>query len=476
MTIKQPRLAFTLLVLFGINTMNFYDRQVLGAVGEPLKEAWKLNDQELGQLGTAFILLYAIVGIPLGRWADFGRRTYILAGGVTLWSLLTAVSGLAWSFWSLFTMRLGVGVGEASCAPAANSLLGDLFPAQRRARAISIFMLGLPLGLGLSFIVSGYIAKHYGWREAFYIAGLPGLALGVLALWIPEPSRGAAEAHPVASDYRSGAPLIRLLGIPTLWWIIISGALHNFNMYANGQFLSSFLVRYHGLTSQGAGWLLGISYVFGGFGLLIGGWICDRAVKRRIRGRLEVATVAILIFVPCMFLALQCRPQNYWGFALWFLPACILSYVYYSGVYAAIQDIVEPALRGTAMALYFFAMYLLGAGLGPVGMGWTSDYFARQTALKQPSVTPTAVASLVASQANSPVTLPWAIYVDSVQNAHAARAVGLHQAMFLVPWLGCGLVLVLFAASRTVKGDHDKLQKWMAVTHSTCTSMAEKCS
>src|SRR6516164_1133352 len=107
---RPPRLFFTLFVLLGINTMNFFDRQVLGAVGEPLKNEWQLNDTQLGALGTAFTLLYAVVGLPLGRWADVGRRTTILAGGAMLWSVLTAASGLAWGFVSLFVIRLGVGV------------------------------------------------------------------------------------------------------------------------------------------------------------------------------------------------------------------------------------------------------------------------------------------------------------------------------------------------------------------------------
>src|SRR5262245_58152810 len=108
------RLVFTLSVLLGINTMNFYDRQVLPAVQEKIRQDWtELTDSQLGWLGTAFILLYAVIGLPLGRWADIGRRKWILAAGLALWSLLTAGSGLAWSFWSLFVMRLGVGVGEA---------------------------------------------------------------------------------------------------------------------------------------------------------------------------------------------------------------------------------------------------------------------------------------------------------------------------------------------------------------------------
>src|SRR5947209_15744866 len=143
MRITTPRLVFTLCVLVGINTMNFFDRQILPAVQEKIRKDWELSDSELGWLGTAFILLYAVVGLPLGRLADLWPRKWILAAGVAVWSLLTLGSGFAWSFASLFVFRLGVGVGEASCAPAANSLIGDLVPASKRARALSLFMLGL---------------------------------------------------------------------------------------------------------------------------------------------------------------------------------------------------------------------------------------------------------------------------------------------------------------------------------------------
>src|SRR5436190_7369606 len=181
------RLVFTLGVLLAINTMNFFDRQILPAVQEKIKDQWKLSDTELGWLGTAFILLYAVVGLPLGRLADVWRRKWILAIGVGVWSLLTLGSGLAWSFWSLFLLRLGVGVGEASCAPAASSLIGDLVPAEKRARAMALFMIGLPLGLALSFVVSATVAQHYSWQNAFFVAGVPGLALAVAALFIADP-------------------------------------------------------------------------------------------------------------------------------------------------------------------------------------------------------------------------------------------------------------------------------------------------
>src|SRR6202158_4589917 len=185
MRVHRSSAWFALWVLFAINAMNFFDRQILGAVGEPIRKEWGLSDSTLGALGTAFTLLYAFVGVPFGRLTDKAKRTWILSAGVFIWSLMTAMSGAARNFWQLFTCRLGVGVGEASCAPAATSLIGDLFPASRRARALSIFMLGLPVGIALSFAVSGTITRTYGWRSAFYVAGLPGLLCAVVGPFHP---------------------------------------------------------------------------------------------------------------------------------------------------------------------------------------------------------------------------------------------------------------------------------------------------
>jgi MFS family permease len=194
---------FALGVLFAINLLNFYDRQIGGAVNEPLAKEWGLSFAQLGNLAMAFTLIYAIVGVPLGRLADRASRTRILAVGVAVWSVLTAASGLTGSYASMFVTRLGVGVGEASCAPAANSLVGDLFPARQRGRALSIFMLGLPIGIFLGNTVSGWLTQNFGWRSAFYVAVLPGLLCAVLVLFIHEPARGSAEhdgaaAAPVA--------------------------------------------------------------------------------------------------------------------------------------------------------------------------------------------------------------------------------------------------------------------------------------
>lgn len=436
---ERASVWFALSVLFAINTLNFYDRQILGAVGETVRDEWRLSDTALGSLGTAFTLLYAVVGVPLGRMTDRYSRRWILCAGVTVWSLLTVASGLARNFTELFAVRLGVGVGEASCAPAAASLIGDLFPASRRAKALSVFMIGLPVGIALSFLGSSLLEHRFGWRFTFYIAAIPGIICAALALLIWEPVRGSAEVHKItAAARRKGSPYLLVLSIPTMWWIIASGAFHNFNMYAIGAFLSPFLQRFHHLSKLNAGMISMVVYGLAGIpGLIVGGMLGDRMVRRKPNGRLVVATVAIFISAPLMFVSLARPLGDMVGFVLFAGLGMASMYVYYATVYSAIQDVIEPSLRGTAMALYFFAMYVLGASLGPVGMGFLSSHFTRSAALAA-GVTDT-----------------------SFQALRPFAAEGLHSALYVVPGFGVLLGLVLFAASRTVARDMEKLQRWM---------------
>src|SRR2546423_2816391 len=234
--------VYALIVLFAINLMTFFDRQLLGGVGEGIRREWALSDTGLGLLGTVFTLLYAVFGLPLGRMSDKGDRRRILSAGVFAWSVLTAASGMARSFSQLIVARLGVGLGEATCSPASTSLIGDLAPTTRRARAMAIWMLGLPLGLGLANGAGGWILQNWGWRKAFYVAAVPGVLCAIAALYIREPKRGTVEAHAVGERCRAGNPYLLVLSIPTMLWIIVSGALHNFNMYALGAFVAPVLV------------------------------------------------------------------------------------------------------------------------------------------------------------------------------------------------------------------------------------------
>lgn len=433
------RAKIALAVLFAINAMNFFDRQILGAVGEDIRKQWQLSDTALGTLGTAFTLVYAVVGLPLGRLADKVRRTTILAGGVFVWSLLTAASGICTSFTQLFVVRLGVGLGEASCAPAAASLIGDLFPAQQRSRALSIFMLGLPLGIAGSFLVGGYIAKVYGWQMAFFLAAVPGILCSIAALaLIREPQRGAAETHDIGASTRAGSPIRLVLSIPSMWPIVVSGALHNFNMYAIGSFLAPLLIRYHEVDIARAGYYSMFVFGLSGIpGLIFGGMLADRLTSRWPAGRMILSAVMFLVAAPLTYLAIDAPPADPMGFSIPMTLGVAAMYVYYSTTYSTIQDLVEPSLRGIAMATYFFAMYLLGASLGPVVMGGLSDHF------------------MLAAAAAAGVT------ETSGPALEAFRGQGLRSAMYVIPALNLLLTVCMLIAARTVPRDLEALRAWM---------------
>jgi MFS family permease len=222
-----------------------------------------------------------------------------------------------------------------------------------------------------------------------------------------------------------------------MWWIIASGALHNFNMYAINSFLTAFLSRYHHLNLKEATFISAVVLgAVGVIGLLAGGWAADHFGKVRSDGRLLLASIAMLMATPCIYLALQQPSGSVSLFMLWMSVGSLLMFVYYSGVYAAIQDVVEPALRGTAMALYFFAMYVLGASLGPLGTGLLSDYFARK--------------AMMAAGATA--------------MTETFKASGLHHAMYAIPLLAFVLAAVLFAGARTVTRDMNKMRDRMQPT------------
>jgi predicted MFS family arabinose efflux permease len=278
------------------------------------------------------------------------------------------------------------------------------------------------------------VGAAWSWKIPFFVATIPGLILGALALRIVEPARGATEAFKIADQAREGSPYWRVLKIPTMWWIIISGALHNFNAYAVNAFLPAYLIRYHGLGLQKANAISGVTLgAVGVAGLLGGGAVADWARKKSLRGRMLLGAAAILTLTPLTYLALNRPKGDMVGFMILMGVGWMLFYVYYVTVYPTVQDVVEPSLRGTAMALYFFAMYVLGGAFGTTALGMLSDYFAKSAMTE----------------------------AGATAMTEAFRAIGLHNAFFIAPVISLALAVVLFAASRTVASDTEKLQKWM---------------
>jgi MFS family permease len=431
MTPSAKQARYALWVLFGINLMNFFDRTLAAALAEPIRKEFGLTDQQLGLASTTFILAYAIVGLPLGRLADTRNRTRLSAIGVAFWSVLTAFGGGVWNFTTMLLARVGVGLGEAICAPAGQSLIGDYFPPERRSRALALFMAGLPLGIFAAYLFAGSVAAQFGWRVVFFAACVPGVLLALMALRMQEPPRGATESHAGVQDAVSRTPFRDLARIPTLRWIVISGATFNFHAYAVTGFNTAFLMRFHGLDLKQAGQLSSLSLgLVGLLGLFVGGALGDRMRARRPNGRLLLAATGFLVAAPCALLALQ-QPKGHvvaYGVLLGVMTAS--SYMYYATVYSAIQDVVEPRLRGASVALYFFAMYLLGAAFGPVIVGTLSDRLAD-----------------AAMQAAGATVM-----------ADAFKAEGLHRAMYIIPVVLLTTAAVLFAAARTVGADMQRMQ------------------
>jgi MFS family permease len=399
----------TLAVLFLVNVLNFYDRQALGAVLEPLRREFHLSDAQLGGLTTVFTVLYAVAGLPLGRLADTWSRKRLLAVGVTVWAALTGLGGLAATYWTLLATRLGVGIGEAVCAPAATSWIGDLAPPDRRARSMAGFMMAVPIGSMLSFAVTGPVAQAHGWRVALAIAALPALLLVPALLRLPEPN---ASERPQSLATASAGSLLR---IPAFWWIVASGAIINFVLYSFSTFLPAFLARVHGLSVAQAGLWTGIgSGIAGILGAIAAGNLGDRVMRWGAAGRMRLSAAAALLAAPLAYAAIRLPAGKTATAMVLIMAAYGLLQTYYGLVYAAIQDIVVPGLRGTAMAGYYMAMYLCGASFGPLLTGRLSDHFARQAA-------------------------------GAGAITEAMRATGLHQAMYVIPALCAVLAAVLWA-------------------------------
>ncbi len=420
------RAGWVLALLFAANLLNFYDRTIPAIVVEPIKAEFGLSDAEIGLVSAAFTIVYALFGIPLGRLADRSSRRVVLAVGLAVWSLLTAVTGLVGGFVALIAVRLLLGVGEASFAPAANSLVADLYPPDRRARATGRWQLRLPAGLVLAFFTVGSITEAFGnWRAAFFVAALPGLVVAGLLAFIREPARGASEVAPVATA-QVNAPFRSLLRVRTLWWLVLAGIGSQIASYAVATFSVPLFQRHFHTSLAAGGALTGITIGLTGLvGLTLGGRIADRASRRSPAGRVLTGVYGLLAAVPLTAAAFFVAADLPILFVVVFSAGWLLQYLYFTAAYPAVADVVEPRLRGTAMAVYFAASYLLGGALGPLVAGTLSDRFAASQNL----------------------------------SVEAAAAYGLHLSLAIV--IPAGLLIGaagLFGAARCVTQDRERMR------------------
>src|SRR5437762_213438 len=372
--------SYALGLLVVVNVFNFLDRQILSILLEPIKRDLRLSDTALGFLtGLAFALFYTVAGIPIARWADHGVRRSIIALGLAVWSGMTALTGLAQTFTQLALVRVGVGVGEAACSPPAHSLLSDYFPPERRATALSILALGVPIGIMLGYLAGGWVNEFFGWRMAFFVVGLPGLTLaGVVRLTLREPPRGHSEG------LQAGGPTTReslrevrrfLSGLRSFRHLSVAASLHAFCGYGALAFVPAFMIRVHGMTNTAelGAWLGLITGIFAGIGTFLGGTLSDRLAGKRQDARwyLWLPAGATLLGVPFTFL-FYLWPEGRTALLL-SIPGSILGPMWLGPTAAMTQGLVKVRMRATTSAILLFVINLIGLGLGPQTVGLASD-------------------------------------------------------------------------------------------------------
>jgi predicted MFS family arabinose efflux permease len=361
-----------------VYVVNFLDRQVIAILLQAIKADLGVSDSALGFLsGIAFAALYSVLGVPLARLADRGARRTLIAVALAVWSGMTALQGFATSFFWLVLARVGVGIGEAGCSPPAHSLIADLFAPARRATALSIYALGIPIGGAIGLYGGGLLREAFDWRTALVIVGLPGLALAVLVrLTLREPTRGWWEGAPTKQELPSLGEVARVLRARRSFvHMALAGALHAFYGYGAGAFNPAFLERVHGLAPLEIGaWLGGIAATTGVLGTFLGGWLTDRVSGRDQRWYAWLPGIASVLAVPFVLL-FYLWDEGREALALAALPA-ILAGLYLGPTFAMTQALVPPPMRAQAAAVLLLILNLIGMGLGPQFVGLLSDLLA----------------------------------------------------------------------------------------------------
>ncbi|WP_416909150.1 MAG: spinster family MFS transporter [Polymorphobacter sp.] len=373
---SERLLLWTLLAVY---VLNFLDRQIVTILAEPIRRELGLSDTQLGLMtGLAFALFYAVLGIPIARYADRpgSNRVGLISVSLLLWSGMTALCGAVQNFAQLLLARVGVGVGEAGCTPAAHSLIADAVPAERRASAIAFYGMGIPIGSLLGMVIGGLLADAVGWRAAFLVVGLPGVLLAAFVwLALKDPRRsGVISLSARPAGVSAGNALREVFSSRAFSLLAVAAGLVAFLGYGKTAWSAIFFIRSFGLTPGETGLTLGI---VGGlsslFGTWAGGWVSDRFARVNKRHMLTAPAIGMVVAAPILFLAYNATS---WQMALALLVVpTIFNSMYYGPSYAAVQGLVRKEARAVATATLVFAQNLIGLGLGPLFFGMMSDAF-----------------------------------------------------------------------------------------------------
>jgi predicted MFS family arabinose efflux permease len=381
LAITNPKIMLFALLLVYI--LNFLDRQIVNILAEPIKGELGLSDTQLGLLaGPAFAVFYAVLGIPIARYADNAKtnRVWLISICLAIWSAMTAICGVAQNFVQLALARIGVGVGEAGCTPAAHSLIADSVPPEKRSSAIAFFGLGIPIGGLLGLIIGGVVNDQYGWRIALMLVGMPGILLAfILPLIIRDPRRCADSAHfntagsPVKAKLSIKDAVREVFASKAYLYVFIAASFTAFLSYGKGLWTISFFIRSHGLSTTEAGLAMAVALGISGIiGTWLGGKMADVFGKHDKRHILTLPAIGMAIAAPILF-------AGYWAedwriaVALLILPT-ILNSAYYGPAYGCVQGLVRPEARAIAASLVVFGQNLIGLGMGPLLFGMLSDW------------------------------------------------------------------------------------------------------
>ena len=371
---------YALCILTIVYSINFIDRQLLSILQESIKADLMLSDAQLGLLtGFAFAVFYTFAGLPIASLADRSNRRNIVAISLTVWSGMTALSGMAQNYGQLLAARVGVGIGEAGGSPPSHSMISDIFPPEKRASAIGFYSTGISIGILFGFLFGGWLNEFFGWRVAFFVVGVPGVLIAiVLKLTVPEPIRGLTENRASAGDNPSMLTVFKLLlSRPSFMLMALGAAMNAFAGYSSSNWIASFMIRTHQMPTGELGtWLALIIGVGGAIGVFSSGVLADKLGKRDKRWYMWVAVCACAISIPFQ-ISLFLVDSPYTALLLLIVPA-ILSNAYLGATIACVHSMVGLKMRAVSSALLFFILNMIGLGLGPTSIGLLSDVLADQ--------------------------------------------------------------------------------------------------
>ncbi len=368
-------IQYVLGMLVIVYVFNFIDRQILAILAPSIKDELGLSDTQIGALsGVAFGIFYATLGIPIARLADRYSRVNIISICLGIWSLMTALSGFAQNFVQLLIARIGVGIGEAGGSPPSHSLLADYFAPEKRATALGIYALGVPVGILFGNLAGGWINEFFGWRNAFFLVGVPGIVLAIiLKMSVKEPPRGYSEGKPPEVNQVPFKEVLRTMwGYKSFRFIALGAGTQAFVGYGSIAWMPSFLVRTHDMSTGEVGTALGLIIgILGGAGTMLSGVIGDRLGARDKKWYMLVPAYAFLIAVPAGCAVYMV--EGLWpALIIYMLPAFLVQ-LYTGPTFAMTQSLAPLAMRAAASALLLFIINIIGLVFGPTTVGILSD-------------------------------------------------------------------------------------------------------